>query len=312
MKRILSLVLALTLICSFSGCSFFEKEEETFDVTECLLEVEALVEAGELEAAEKLLKKGIRKAEDPEELEIYLELVQEMMAEENASGGESVPVPDSGGIAQQPTGATEPTETTQQPTGTIEQEIPYGKNLLTGFDQDDTYQINVFLSNFSEQNFQGYPCDDLTMVKFGYAYAKVNNREVVGADGYEYYISKANMDSILKRFFARTASVEEGYLDQGIRYTDGAYRFLAADGASCSYCSVATGMMENGDGTYTVTFDVYAHVNPHESMSQYYYMTPSQISGRSDVYYLYSGRAVVQDYIRSNGAESYQLLSYSR
>lgn len=299
MKRIISVVLALVLAVSLAGCVFIEKEKEAFDVMACLQEVEALVEAGDLEGAEKLLEQGVRKAEDPEELELYLELVQEMMAEQNDPAGEDTPT-----VPTQPA-----TEATQPSAG---QQVPTVYNMLTDFDREETYQINVFLSNFSEQGFMSYPCDDGSLISFGYSYAKVNNRNVVGVDGYEYYIYKENMDSILKRFFGHTVSFTEGTNFQWFRYENGAYRFPAADGESYSYCSVATSMVSNGDGTYTVAFDVYAHVSPHESMSQFYYMTPAQIAGNSQVNYLYSGTAVVRDYIRSNGAESYQLISYSR
>lgn len=308
MKRILSLILALSILFCLGGCVFLESEdEEEFDVDEYLEEAEALVEDGDLEGAEKLLKKGIRKAEDPddaEELEALLEIVQSMMDDDDPKKE----------TANVPTAAAPSTETTQQPTGVIEQETTSGRNLLENFSSDDMYRINIFLSNFSEARFQGYPCSEYDMLMFGYKYAKVNNREVLGNTDADYYINKANMDSILKRFFGTTVNLSEGTVlnerNYPVTYRDGAYYYPAADGASVSYCSIATSMVKNADGTYTVTFHNYEHVNPHESMSAYYSLTDAQASARSDIQKYGSGTAVVRDYTRSNGVETYQLVSY--
>lgn len=304
MKRILSLIFVLTLMLSFSGCSLFakEEEEEEFDVEACLEEVEALVEDGELEEAERLLKKGIRRAEDTEELEAYLEIVQAMME------GDELPNAETAYDTRAPENTTESTQTPVT-------EAPANIDLLDSFSDDEIYQINIFLSNFSEQRFKAYPCSDYDLLFFGYMYAKVNNREVLGNTSTDYYVNKANMDSILKRFFGTTVEVADGtVLDEHnypVTYRDGTYYYPAADGASVSYCSIATSMVDNGNGTYTVTFDNYQGVEPHMSMSPYYGMTDAQASARSDIEKYGSGTAVVRDYTRSNGVESYQLISYS-
>lgn len=300
MKRLVSLFMVLALLLAFSGCSFFDGEELTAE--EYLERAEELVEEGKLRRAESLLKRGIRKTDDNEELQAYLEIVQAMLEGDDPSNGESVegtraPV-DETDASQAPTQATQQTES------------PTGINMLDSFNAEEMYKINVFLSNFSEQGFQAYPCDDYDLINFGYIYAKINNREVLGIEGYEYYVHKADMDSILNRFFGATAQVSEGTATQWMRYSNGTYYFPAADGASYSYCTVATSMVDNGNGTYTVDFAIYEGMEPHMSMSPFYSMTHAEAAVRTDISFKQYGTAVVRDYTRSSGAESYQLISY--
>lgn len=309
MKRFLAIILALSLLLALTGCDLFsiEKADEEFDLEDCLDEVEDLVEEGELDEAERLLKKALRKTDDEdelEELEAWLEIVEELK--------DDGPKKETDNATTAPMDAT---EATQRPDDKAEQPHSNQKNLADTLDRNYLYKINVFLSNFAEQNFRAYPCSDYEMLMFGYMYAKVNNREVLENNSTHYYIAKSNMDSILNRFFNKTVSLSDDMVltqnNYPVTFKDGAYYFPGADGASVSYCAVATGMFENSDGTYDVTFDVYGHKYPHESMSPYYELNAGEAKNCADLEYLYSGNAVVKDYVRSNGAESYQLISYS-
>ena len=294
MKKLLAFLLTMTMLFSLAGCAFIEKEDD-FDVDEYIDEAEELIDEGDLEGAEKILKRALRKAEDEddvEELEECLEILQAMMDEEPKAE-----------TSHQTTAPTETTKPTEQPAG---QEA--SRNLLDSFNSDDMYRINIFLSNFSEQGFQVYPCSDYRMLMFGYKYAKINNREVLNSNSTHYYISQSNMDSILNRFFGRSVSLTYGEVlnedNYPVTYQDSTYYFPGADGESVSYCTVATKMVDNGNGTYTVNFDVYGHVNPHESMSGYYSYTSAQARNASDLEYQYSGEAVVYDYIHSGNIET--------
>ena len=311
MKRFLAMLLALSMLLVFTGCDLFsiEKAEEEFDLDECLEEVEELVEDGELEKAEKLLKKALKKTDDEDEIEIleeYLELVQALME------GESDPQKEAAHASTAPMDATEPTQrpaTTDRPLG--DDKI----NLADTLDRKYLYKINVFLSNFAEQGFSAYPCSDYDLLMFGYMFAKINNRQVLGSTNTHYYVNKADMDSILNRFFGCTVNLMEGtVLDERnypVTYQEGAYFYPGADGASVSYCAVVTSMTENSDGTYDVAFDVYEHVEPHASMSSYYELNAGEARNCADLKFRYSGNAVVRDYVRSGNIETYQLISYS-
>lgn len=317
MKKVLSFFLALAVLFCFAGCDLAEKDSSDFDVEECLEEAQELIEEGDLEAAEKVLKRGIRKAEDTEALEACLLMVQAMLEQTESQTGSTSATGETSEAVTEATAEATTEATTEAPTeATTEATYPVSSgNLLDGFTKDQTYQINVFLSNFSEQNFQNYPCSTYQMVNFGFKYAKVNNREVFHSkDGY-YYVNVGDMDSILTRFFGTTVNLTQptsltGPYNEVIECRDGGYYRPMADGDSVAYCTAATFMRHNGDGTYTVSFDIYAHVNPHDSMSPYYSMTANQMAASSDLRYQQSGTAVVKDYTRSNGVKSYQLISY--
>ena len=78
MKKMISLILAAVMSLSLlAGCA--SSDEEKDDADEYLKRAEELVEEGDLEGAIKVLERGIRKCEDTEELEDYLEVVQAML-----------------------------------------------------------------------------------------------------------------------------------------------------------------------------------------------------------------------------------------
>lgn len=285
MKRIIVVALVITMLFAFSGCDLLKMVFNTDDL-ESLVKVDL---PGELQE----------------------DAIFSTPTEQQADNKNTATVPTFDATEPPTTEATEaPTTEATQPTQTERPATPSGVNLLDSFNGEERYQINVFLSNFSEQSFKSYPCSDREMVDFGFIYAKINNREVFySKDGY-YCVDKVNMDSILKRFFGKTANIPSA--DNYMHYSDGTYYFPAADGESYAYCSFATNMVSLGNGTYQVEFAVYGNVNPHDSMSAFYRMTPSQAAYDSRLEYLYSGTAVVKDYLRSNGVESYQLISYNR
>ena len=216
-----------------------------------------------------------------------------------------------------PTEGSTPVEMTEvtEPVATVPAiEIP--EDMLAKFTAEDMYRINIFLSNFSEQNFKGYPTDDASLLNFGHIYAGINNSNVVQSDSESYWIAKADMDSILTRFFGKTVNVADPSqlttpYGTPIRLSDGKYHFPLASGESYSYCSIVTSMIPNGNGEYAVTFDVYQGIH-HESMSPYYSYTSAQAKADSILTYCYSGSAIVRDYTRSNGQATYQLLAYVR
>ena len=300
MKRTLTLFLTVVMIFTLAACSL----PGTFNVDKYLDEADALIAAGQLDQAELLLTRALHDASKPEDirvLETYLETVRNMKNTPAASEIEG----------NEP--AEEATEATTEPAT----EAPAPKNLLEDFGRDEMYRINVFLSNFSEQWFEAYPCKDGAAITFAYLFAKYNGDGMVKVSGHNYYISKSDVDAVTTRFFGKTIAVADpstltDAYNQTFSYSGGNFYFPAADGASISYCTVATSMVDNGNQTYTVTFDVYGHVTPHESMSSFYNITSQEAKFNSLLEYQYSGVAVVRDYVRSGNIQTYQLISYSR
>ena len=187
---------------------------------------------------------------------------------------------------------------------------PTPVDILHTLDSDRIYQINSFLSTFSEQSLRTYPCSDNDLIQFGYHYALVRHYQVLGMEGEEFYMSRKSMDAIINRFFGTTAPVPAD--SHQMRYADETYYFPITQGKIYAVCSVATTMYDNGDGTYSVDFVVFGATNPATDMTPYYSMNREQIAQQSELTYQYTGRAVVRNFTRADGVESYQLISYNR
>lgn len=139
-----------------------------------------------------------------------------------------------------------------------------GENLIFGFDEDEQYRLNRFLTYFSEQYFSYYdPTDSEAMVNFAYQYIRINrsNFEALAADGlldqvegalgeddFNYVISADTVDSITERFFGQT-----------IQHTEDSYYFEKASAEAHNLLNVATAVYVNEDDTYTVEFDTYTY-----------------------------------------------------
>ncbi len=192
---------------------------------------------------------------------------------------------------------------------------------------DIQYRINIFLSNFSEQSFlnmQMSTAPDDQLMKFVWIYCKINNPAAIHYEGSYETVTLEDMNAQLNRFFGITRTPYEWasyMLDQwnSFEYHDGRFWFPAASGESYNKFTVAYEMMNNGDGTYTVSFQVF------ELGLEEYWNTP----GINNFYYKLSndetaayvaaerikpvqgGTAVVRDYTKSNGVVTYQLISYT-
>ena len=186
-------------------------------------------------------------------------------------------------------------------------------------DPDVQYRINIFLSNFSEQYFDSYPADDFAMLHFAYLYNKINARENITSENYDYCISADIVDETTNRFFGKTVArqtlshTDEWGFEHIFEYRDGKYCTPAADGEIYNSFSVVSKMTQLESGTYLVYFDVYALdyevFFEHGLTSSYYSLTAAQAAADSDLIYCYSGCATVTDYSLGD-YPTYQLLAY--
>lgn len=191
-------------------------------------------------------------------------------------------------------------------------------NLLDN--QDNQKRINIFLSNFAEQRCSQYPFEnDYQLLYFAYVYSTINSNSLITYDEYCAYMNKGDVDDILNRFFGRTVIPSDNsmifYPNYGpgdfIAYGANQYQFIAATGEYRGYVAVASDMIDNGDGTYTVWFDTYmVSMDSQTDYSEYYGMSieEAESDGRLSLYQ--HGQAIVKDYTRSNGKETYQLIEY--
>lgn len=197
----------------------------------------------------------------------------------------------------------------------------------TGIDADTQYKLNLFLSNFSESFFgdweagnSRYATFDRLMFVFSWFNLNKHDQMKFSAD-YDAMLSYEQVNERLERFFGEGISRPS----EGTRYTseygariyfeNGYFTTPWGEGDSHADFTVAKSMKDNGDGTYTVEFDVYtaedyATGGDHLTDESFYKLTPENVTGRN-VTYQYSGHAIVRPY-KNGSIDSYQLEAYFR
>ena len=199
-----------------------------------------------------------------------------------------------------------------------ETQAPAPRNMLK--EEGIQKRINLFLSNFAEQNFRGYPAGEYKMLTFAYIYSKINSNGLITYSNGDACISKSDMDAVLMQYFGRSiepfenASFGDGY-GSFVYYRNGQYIFTPGDGEFYGYVAVVTSMTDNGDGTYSVQFNIYSVAEDvyfnNGSMSHYYGMSAAEAAADSTLTLYSSGQATVKDYTRANGVQSYHLVWYN-
>lgn len=183
--------------------------------------------------------------------------------------------------------------------------------------EENQRKINLFLSNFAETYFEEYPCSEYDMLMFGFIHSKINSSKTLKYDDYVECINKKDMDTVLKDYFDKTIKPdEEGELfcadedmDWYVTFDGSRYEIDAADGESYDYMAVAKSMVDNGDGTYKVEFDIYYAEDGLKS--SYYDFNLAQAAKSSKLERTKRGTAIVKEHTRSNGKESYALIKYT-
>lgn len=224
-----------------------------------------------------------------------------------------------------PDAATEPVEWQEEEEIFAEPDIPETTPRVEyiTMDGDTQYRINLFLSNFAEAGITKYPCCNDHMLRFVLHHCQINDVGDVRYEGDKAYFSKQTADTILNKYMGVTLA-ESGdyhyyqncdYANEGFEYMDGAYSCTFYNSEYSGYVAVADDMIANADGTYTVDFTVYMveyGFYYENDISAFYRYTPSEAGNQPVLMYEYSAVAVVEDYTRSNGQQSYQLLSLEK
>ncbi len=209
------------------------------------------------------------------------------------------------------------------------------QNKAKAVDASIQENLNLFLSNFSEQNFCGYntnhfnvsSSNKMELIKFAMLFHEFNGYEMKGfALGDEYYFSVPfNMINLhLDRFFGVTLSdsqitraVENDYF---YKAHDNMVGYPAAAGATLTRMSVGETITDLGNGTFRVSFSVYqATVAAFDDdiitvggiihdKSVYTY-NAEQVRKSPHFDYERSGWAIVRPHVYK-GENTYQLIEY--
>lgn len=320
MKRVLSVMLLAVLMLTIVGCNggsmdfggnLFGKQQQDEMVESYRYAAQAMIDIGNYEEAVKILQEGMEQTGSEELNKMLASVNQKLQEQDIADTQDALPTDP---VAADPPATEAPTEAPTEPVATQPQSTTVN---LSGVQR----RINVFLSNFTETFFDTYPCTKYEMVSFAYSHARINNDGKVYYGSREYYISETDVNNILNKYFGITypkngaedvLSYTTQYGTQTIRYDGDYYYFPAADGEGYSYLSIASEMVRNSDGSYTVKYDAYSLVDFWEDdTNNYYGYSAEQARNSIKLDYMYSGVARVKDYTRSNGVQSYQLLEMS-
>lgn len=230
-----------------------------------------------------------------------------------------------------PAETTEPVETTAPVETTLPVETEPAK-VQVELTEQMRYEINIFLSNFSEQMFwspqagvfRSADADAYEILFFAWnnlSYNTHDSEEVV-IDG-EYYEGLA-LDAVIdrcERFFGRSLTASDAEAAGGdFRMIDGLICRPEAWGDTYEDMTVADAMYDLGDGTMWVEFTVYSPtedafmddvstVGGINSKSIYYY-TPEQAVDSGYFVPRLKGNALVRPKTLENGRETYELVTY--
>ncbi len=194
-------------------------------------------------------------------------------------------------------------------------------------DSQGRYDINIFLSNFSEQHFaesvsfDAANADTAALVDFAYLFNYINRYSALHENSFVQndisyvYLTIDEINRDLERFFG--LSVTASAVQAAI--TDTTYHFVSGDrvcwaqaaGASHGSFTIVDAMYKCPDGTYEVEFTIYDFTDMgggnHITDESVYYMTAAEALRLANVEVYASGRAVVR---AANGDSPYHLIAY--
>ena len=204
------------------------------------------------------------------------------------------------------------------------------KGVPMSLSEDEQYEINIFLSNFSEQGFNMYNEVEKVVITedFHVDNANVNQLVQFAFDMYDINIGNEltfldggssmalTVDQVcgkVNRYFALNLTPEDvarcGYEKEG-NYVKKPY----AVGDSHPEFTIVSEMLDQGDGTYLAKFKIFvleeaATGGNMVADKSVYAMTEAEANTAAGVSYYGYGKAVVKPY-QVNGKDSYQLISY--
>lgn len=186
------------------------------------------------------------------------------------------------------------------------------KNLIDGMSTSERKKINIFLSNFSEVHFWDYDrygdIDYYRLINFAYLHNAINTGKIDYTEE-KIGIAGETAAATVKKYLGVNLPLKTTYDGYGRawEYTDGWFWTEPEMGGLNAFFSIAHNMVDNGNGTYTVYFEVFSVDSADTTPSKCYEYTLAK--AKLDCCYEYSGTAVVKEKTY-NGNKTYELISY--
>lgn len=191
-------------------------------------------------------------------------------------------------------------------------------------DPQTQYNINIFLSNFSEQGFNEWEggrfyadtaqASQLLDFVSTYMFINTDTRDYDLTEDYcNMCIPLDRINERLNRFFGRSVTLADG-ASCGYLVQEDCICFPYGVGASHPELTVVEELTAQSDGSYKASFRIYTAESSSTGGNMvdksYYYLDSLTAAQHWDLSYHARGEAVVRPYRLSDGTASYQLIAY--
>jgi len=266
---------------------------------------EAYIGLSDKNSALNVLRQGIDNLPDDEEIVAILEGLTEIDVNQDTQS-EQIP------------------ETTTEPIPTPDSRSVISPiNILANMSKAERTALNTFFSNFSEVCLDEFDADNYSvniLVDFALWHNYRNSfRRFSSADNGYLKLSDSHVEQAIYRYFGISNIDHTSYSSDWNYYRNGSYYLMGAEGDPL-YWSQVTYFTDNGDGTFTAQYDVYASHEPPENLYDDitdWRLNGIHIVGKDDPYdlwdvweacvYEHSCIAVVASH-EYNGMQTYKLL----
>jgi len=189
------------------------------------------------------------------------------------------------------------------------------QDILPNMSAEESREINIFLSNFSEAYYvpePGFYSPEEALISFAFIHCKINSPDKIFYEEDYMGITATNVDAVLNRFFGKTVEHKTPKDNQQWIYKDGKFLTLAADGESYGTFSIATEVRLIESGNYEVYFNVYndPEIGGGDVITdkKIYSLKDTQAGEKYDL--TGHGSAVLKPK-KYNGKDTYELVSYT-
>lgn len=320
MRKFFLFVLALCLILFASGCGTESSEADVATVSTYQSAAQTALDGGDITKAISILEEGISLTGSQALKDMLSSIASSVPASPADSQSEEASAPTSP-TDSQPKDSSIPTSPTNSQPEDFSAPDPTEPTLpptMIVLDNDTQRKINTFLSCFAAEDFMCYPCEDHTVLTFALQYAQRTGLLSVEGGESDIALPIEEIDTITQGFFGYTVLSADTSIVFTHPYSEYPYEIRLSNGEYIfsdptpiwpysEQLAIASKMEDLHDGTYTVQFDVF---ETWDGAKNYLAYSAGDAVKSSDMWCLYSGTAVVRDYVAKDGTATYQLVSY--
>ena len=183
-------------------------------------------------------------------------------------------------------------------------------SILSQLNGEEVKKLNMFLSNFSEAQFEDYSQDaysNAQLIRYSFIHNFINNDSKIQWTESSMGISSIDVNNDAQRFFGKVVPLES---TGDWNYANGTFYTPAAMGESYAYFSIVTDVRDSGNGIFDVEFSVFFDSNNsyEVALPQWYSYSISQAKYSCMLVGNVTSKLRAKTY---NGNNTYELLEYN-